>query len=314
MKWQKLGQIWTAAGETDWARTHAALPLVRTLSDDRWSVYVTCRDQHGKSRIGRLILDVTPLPHDLPRVVEFKRDPIVSLGAPGTFDDSGAMSAWLVENEGELRLYYIGWSVVGTVPYHVSIGLAISRDGGETFQRASEGPVFGRCVSEPYFATSACVRRENDHWRLWYASGRAWQEIDGRWEPTYFIRHAESSDGVAWSPTATCIDLGPETAICRPTVFKRGDKYCMINSYRAMAKFRTDPSQAYRLGYAESADGIAWDRKDEQIGISRSAEGWDSEMIEYTYYHQHLGETYLLYNGNGFGRSGFGIARLVEAD
>ena len=52
-------------------------------------------------------------------------------------------------------------------------------------------------------------------------------------------------------------------------------------------------------------------RQDDRVGIEKSAEGWDSEMLEYGWMQEHAGETYLLYNGNGFGRSGFGIARLA---
>jgi hypothetical protein len=312
MKWQKLGLIWTPNGEVDWAHTHATLPVVRTLSNDRWGVYVSCRDALGKSRVGRLTLDVSGLPEAIPRVVEFEPNPILSLGAPGAFDDSGVMPAWLLEHGDEQRMYYIGWNVRGLIPYHVSIGLAVSRDGGESFQRVSAGPVLDRSFREPYFTTTPCVLQEQDRWRMWYASGRGWREIDGKWEPAYHVNYAESADGISWNPAmASCIDAGEDFAVCRPAVFKRGAGYGMLYSYRYLTQYRTDPALAYRLGYAESPDGVAWQRKDDEAGIERSAEGWDAEMIEYCLLHEHRGQTYLLYNGNGFGRSGFGIAKLV---
>jgi hypothetical protein len=74
--------------------------------------------------------------------------------------------------------------------------------------------------------------------------------------------------------------------------------------------YRTDPSQSYRLGYAESDDGLRWTRKDADVGIDRSVTGWDSEMIEYCSLYEHKGRQFMLYNGNGFGRSGFGYAEL----
>jgi hypothetical protein len=315
MEWQKLGMIWTPAGEADWAQTHATLPIAQTIADDRWRVFLSCRDAHGKSRIGRVTLDVSPLPKGKPRVVRFDPAPVLSLGAPGTFDDCGVMPSWLAEQEGELRMYYIGWNVRGLVPYHVSVGLAISGDGGETFQRAAQGPVLDRCLQEPYFATTPCVMRAAGNWRMWYASGHGWREIDGKWEPAYHVNYAESPDGVAWTPAvATCIDAGPEFAVCRPTVFQQNGGYGMLYSYRYLTQYRTDPALAYRLGYAHSADGVSWRRSDESVGIERSGEGWDAEMIEYSSLHEHRGETYLLYNGNGFGRSGFGIARLLHRD
>ena len=41
---------------------------------------------------------------------------------------------------------------------------------------------------------------------------------------------------------------------------------------------------------------------------SRPARGGDSEMIEYPFVFDHDGQRFMLYNGNGYGRSGFGVA------
>ena len=49
------------------------------------------------------------------------------------------------------------------------------------------------------------------------------------------------------------------------------------------------------------------------LGITRSNEGWDSIMMCYPYLYQHRGRKYLLYNGNGFGESGFGYAVLADS-
>jgi len=67
---------------------------------------------------------------------------------------------------------------------------------------------------------------------------------------------------------------------------------------------------AYRIGYAESADGITWQRADPSAGIEVSRSGWDSEMIEYAYVVDRIGARHMFYNGNGYGRSGLGYARL----
>jgi hypothetical protein len=114
-----------------------------------------------------------------------------------------------------------------------------------------------------------------------------------------------------WHPTGvSCIDAGEDFAVCRPCVCRNGDKYAMLYSYRLLKQYRTAPEQSYRLGYAESADGVHWQRLDDQVGIERSAAGWDADMIEYCSIFQEGDQTYLLYNGNGFGSSGVGIARL----
>ena len=71
--------------------------------------------------------------------------------------------------------------------------------------------------------------------------------------------------------------------------------------------------QSYRLGYAESANGLNWQRKDGQVGIDVSDAGWDSEMIEYAHVFAHKGEQYMLYNGDGYGKTGVGLAILAGA-
>jgi len=67
---------------------------------------------------------------------------------------------------------------------------------------------------------------------------------------------------------------------------------------------------SYRIGYAESDDGRAWRRQDGLAGIDVSADGWDSEMIEYPFVFLHRGQHFMLYNGNDYGRTGFGLAVL----
>jgi hypothetical protein len=315
MKWQKCGRIWAPSGETEWAQSHATLPIAQPIDGELWWVYVSCRDALGKSRIGRLTLDLSGLPNSLPTVSGFQSTPVLDLGEPGTFDESGVMPGWLVANGGELRLYYIGWNVGDKVPYRLSIGLAISDDGGGTFRRCSKGPIIDRSVSEPFFVTMPCVHKENDRWRMWYCSCTSWQEIAGRWEPAYHVKYAESADGIDWRLAGiSCVDAGHGYAVAGPCVFRRGERYGMIYAVRSLADYRTNAESAYRLGYAESADGIRWDRMDERVGISRSKEGWDSEMMEYCWVQSYGGEMYMLYNGNGFGRSGFGMARLAGWD
>jgi len=68
----------------------------------------------------------------------------------------------------------------------------------------------------------------------------------------------------------------------------------------------------YRIGYAESGDGISWERMDEKVGIDVSQSGWDSEMIEYSFVFNHKGLKYMLYNGNGYGKNGIGLAVQEE--
>ena len=151
-------------------------------------------------------------------------------------------------------------------------------------------------------------------WRLWYASGTGWVTIDGRLEPLYRIRHATSRDGISWSRDSAdpirALDALETTS--RPAIIREGALYRMWFSYRGSVGYRGGPG-SYRIGYAESADGRYWNRRDEAAGLGVSAAGWDSEMVEYCSVVDVDGRRLMFYNGNGFGRTGIGYAIWSES-
>tara|TARA_B100002051_G_C16666339_1_gene601938 strand:- start:683 stop:1345 length:663 start_codon:yes stop_codon:yes gene_type:complete len=209
-------------------------------------------------------------------------------------------------------LYYIGWNTQKTVSYRLSIGLATSKDGGHTFNKISNGPILDRSIDEPFFNTAPYVIKESDLWRMWYVSCTGWEVIHDWPEPFYNIKYAESNDGINWKRTKiTCIDYDNFTqAIGKPCVYKENGVYKMFYSFRSATDYRIDKSRSYRLGYAESNDGIKWIRKDKKMGMNFSDDGWDSLMNEYCSTYNFKDCRYLIYNGNGFGESGFGYSIL----
>lgn len=307
MEWTKRGRIYVPPGAPPWRSSHAQLPTVDRIDGDRWRIYFAVRDEHGRTRPTFI---ETPV-GDPGRILREHDAAVLDLGAPGAFDDSGVMPSWVTNVEGRRYLFYTGWNVRATVPYHTEIGLAVSDDGGETYARASEGPIIGRNHIEPHLTGSPCVLHDEGIFRCWYHSGTDWTDVDGRWEPRYRIVYAESADGLSWRRDGRAVvDYGSEdeAGIGRPTVYRDGDGYRMWFAYRKGTDYRTDPDQSYRIGYAESGDGLDWDRMDDRAGIDVSPEGWDSEMISYPHVVADEETMFLLYNGNGFGRSGFGYA------
>lgn len=284
--------------------SHASIPVVDEVRSGVLRIYFGTRDGNGRSQTSYIEVEAAR-----PENVLYIHDqPVLALGRPGTFDDSGIMPSWIVNHQNKKYLYYIGWNVKVSVPYHLSIGLAISADEGGSFHKVSEGPLLDRSIDEPFFNTAPCVLREADAWRMWYVSCTGWETIAERPEPRYHVRHAESRDGIRWQKTSrACIDFsGATDAIGRPCVYKEDGRYKMLYSYRDVWNYRSDRAQSYRLAYAESADGIAWTRG--EAGIERSESGWDSEMMEYCYVYRYQDRRYLFYNGNGFGKTGIGYA------
>ena len=302
MRWRKLGRIYAPAELGDWAVSHAAVPIALRLEAHRWRVYFSTRDRQTRSHTGFFEFDAR---HPA-RLLRLAERPVLSPGGLGTFDEDGAMGSWMVEQSGRLLLYYTGWNRAVTVPFRNAIGLAESRDGGETFARVSVGPVLDRDIHDPFFTASPCVLLEESRWRLWYLSCVAWEPGPQGPRHRYLIKYAESADGLDWCRRGlVCLGFQApdEIALPRPCVLREDGRYRMWYSRRG-------PS--YRIGYAESADGLSWRRLDSEVGIDVSDSGWDSEMVAYAFVFDADGDRYMLYNGNGYGATGIGLAVLEE--
>jgi hypothetical protein len=244
---------------------------------------------------------------DPTKVLRVSERPALDIGEPGTFDDSGVSPVSLVEHGGRLLLYYIGWQLGVKVRYTLLMGLAESTDGGETFRRVSRVPVLERSDGELFVRSAGFVLKDGGRFRMWYVAGDRWVEVAGKQVPTYNVRHLASDDPARWGAAGrVCVELAPggdEYGFGRPFVMRDGDAFKMWYSVRTVSK-------GYRIGYAESADGLAWERRDGEAGIDVSAEGWDSEMVCFACVQPTPHGTYMFYNGNGYGETGFGVAVL----
>ena len=200
-----------------------------------------------------------------------------------------------------------------TIPYHNSTGLAVSTDSGLSFQRLFEGPVMDRTPEEPYLAVTPTIIQEKDQMKMWYISGLRCELVENKYEPVYVIKDAQSKNVITWDrPNRQVIKSRHDLeAFSRPTVFKLKNQYHMYFCYRGSYDYRNG-SEAYRLGYAQSPDGIHWERTAEDVEFLGVTEDWESKMNCYPFYLETNTNKYLFYNGNGFGQSGFGIAKLED--
>lgn len=286
--------------------SHAQIPTV-LVREDRLRIYFATRPQPNLSLTTFLDVDI----HNPSRILYVHSKPILEIGAPGLFDEQGIMPSYVCEHQGQIWLYYGGWSRRTQVPYSNWIGLAISRDGGTTFERAYPGPILDRTPTEVFSATASFILREKDHWHMWYASGAGWEKVADKYEEFYYIKYAHSTDGIHWLRENK--KLLPSKAefepTHRPTVFFSNGLYHMYFCYRGISDFR-DGRNSYRLGYAWSTDRETWTRDDTLGGIAPSPDGWDSKMQAYPYVVPVQDRIYMFYNGNGFGQTGFGYAEL----
>lgn len=300
---EKLGLICQPNG-APWALTHCAAPFAQQLSGSHYRIHFATRDDQNRSRGAWAEFEAT----DRELVfVGYSRAPSLDLGRLGAFDDTGAIPSCLLQDGDRTLLYYIGWTLARTVPFLLSIGLALSHDGGKTFRRVSEAPVLGRNKHDPFLTAAPWVIKERDVFRMWYISGTEWT-LDPSQGPNpihyYTIKHAVSSDGIEWQTNdRLCIPYRHgEHAVARPVVRRLANGYQMIYSARRLG-------ETYRIYSARSPDGLIWER-DAGTLLDVASSGWDSEMVCYGSLLDTGKAKFLLYNGNAYGKDGFGAVML----
>ncbi|AFJ43299.1 hypothetical protein [Francisella orientalis] len=310
MKWIKKCLIFKADDiKSDFIKSHAQIPTVLVL-EDRFRVYFATRPKPGLSMTTYMDLDIK----DPKKILYIHDQPIFELGKDGMYDEHGVMPQSIVKYDDKVCMYIGGWSRRESIPYSNWTGLAESYDEGKTFKKVFEGPVFDRTPVELYSATGFYAMKAKNMLHAFYASGMGWIKKNNKYEEIYVIKTATSKDGVNWCRDGKQIIPTPKKcfqATHRPSVIYKNDIYHMWFCYRGVEDFRNG-RDAYRIGYAWSKDLKNWNRDDERAGINISKEGWDSKMMAYPHVVETLYGTYMFYNGNGFGQSGFGYAVLEE--
>lgn len=312
--WKKLGKVFDPKDltSTSWMKEFAQSPSV-IIEDSYVRVFFCSRpspntDGQYVSYISYVDLDR----NNLLKILRVCKSPVLSLGKYGTFDEFGTYPVSVIRDGETLRAYYAGWTRCESVPFNAAIGLAISSNSGETFHRLGDGPILSYSPDEPFLLGSPRIRKFGNQWQLWYVSGNNWLKESGKPEPIYKIRMAFSLDGIEWVKHGQNLisdKLGANECQACPDVSYWNGHYHMFFSYRDIYNYKSREG-GYRIGYASSTNMLDWHRNDEMVNISLSDSGWDSEMVNYPHVFEIDNMTYMLYQGNGMGRTGFGLAVL----
>jgi hypothetical protein len=316
MKWRKHGLVFDPAAHAlpvggPFAQSPQAL-----VCDGFVRVYFSTRDvdpTNGKHLSQICYADMS---RDLRRVLRVADGPVIPLGKRGCFDEHGIFPMNVLRCGDLVHGYTCGWSRRVSVSVETAIGLAVSRDGGLTFQRVGDGPVLSASLHEPCLVGDGFARIVDGLFHLWYIFGTGWRRAAPGDAPerTYKIAHAVSRDGVRWEKEEgrrlIPDRLGPDECQALPTVVEIDGRHHMFFCYRGTFGFRRDPAQAYRIGHAWSDNLRDWTRDDDQLALPGTPGDWDSDMQCYPHAFACDGRVFLLYNGNEFGRHGFGLAEL----
>ncbi len=317
MRWRKLGQIFDprdhvlTSGCVEFAQAPQAL-----VCDDFVRIYFSTRQREAGGYLSHVAF--VDMSKDFREILRVANHQVIALGKLGTFDEHGIFPMHVLNHGGRIYGYTSGVNRRVSVPVDGAIGLAFSTDGGETFQRAGDGPVVAPSLHEPCIAVDPFVLVDAQGlFHMWYVFGLGWRDSQDTVSPSrvYKIGHAISPDGVHWSKPSEgrqilADRLGADECQAMPTVARIADEYHLFYCYREASDFRDNPARGYRMGHARSTDLVNWVRCDDELPLPGTPGGWDADMQCYPHVFECDGHIHMLYNGNAFGRHGFGVAVL----
>lgn len=295
-KWERLGLIFEPNKNLLWSKTHAMVPTPSYI-DGKQIVFYSGRNSLNQSSIGyfEVNLDGTP------KVTFNSSQPVLSPGELGCFDDNGVSPSCILElSDGTIAMYYIGWNPGSTTRVNLFGGLAISNDRGKSFQRWSRAPILERNITDPFINTAPWVVKASDGYRLYYVSGVEWTSRDF---PKYNIKIAFSKDGYSWERTGRVVldfESKLETALARPFVIFHQGIWKMWVTRRI---------GEYAIAYAESLDGLNWNRLDGEFGLKPNGSVEEKVMTEYPAVVIRNDELFMFYNGDNYGENGILLAK-----
>lgn len=308
MNWGEKSLLLTKKEFPIWGKESAMLPTPIQLSEDLIRVYTTFCDEKNVGRIG--YFDINP--DDPLSVINISTEPVLNIGEAGSFDDNGVAACSVVKVGQLLYMYYAGFEICKNIRYRILTGLAISSDGGNTFIRHSQTPILERSDDELYFRCGPFVKHINNKFHMWYVGGSSWATHNNQTLPVYDLRYIESDDGLQWPSKGRVvmhITDKDEHGFGRPYIVSETD---LTAQYQLHYSIRKISHGAYRLGFATSADGLNWDRKDDELNLDVSTEGFDSKAIMFAAPLKLNNKQWLLYNGNGFGKDGVAIVPRTQ--
>lgn len=300
--WKKLGLLYNPAENVRSSKliSHAANPLPIPLGGDIYRIFYSGRDIEGRSSVGAVDVDIAQ--H---QIIEVHSEPFFEHGQLGSFYADGVSIGNCYKAGGKQYMLFMGWQSPKDGHWRGDIGrLVVKTD--LTLELDQSIPFMASNEADPISLSYPWVLKdESGGYKMWYGSTVTWDAGNG--EMLHVINAATSEDGHTWVRKGLAVpyELGLAQAFSRPTVV------CNIRgNYEMWFSYRSGAGEKYRIGYAVSKDGNKWDLALEKTGIDVSLSGWDSEMIEYPFVFDHKRKRYMLYNGNGYGKTGFGLAVL----
>lgn len=286
----------------DWLKLNVMCPVPIILDDSTLRIYAAFCDEQNRGRVGYIDVDR----HNPSIIKHISEKPCLDLGDESSFDDSGVLPTCVIKQKDRLFMYYCGYQKYRDFPYTSLLGLAVSYDGGETFERVKPTPILERVDGEQFIRTGATCVVKDKGYDLYYASGNTWFELyEGKMEPKYNLKIISSMDMDRFDGKGDDVILlnDDEYGIVIPQIFYLDNKELLLFSVRSQSK-------GYRIEYA-AKEGDEWERQGE-IGLASNSSGWYKEMQCFGKILSDGDDVLLFFSGNHYGRGGIGWTRMVR--
>ena len=180
-----------------WGNARLMLPTPILWDNDTIRIFLGFCDEQNVGRVG--YIDVAA--DDPSQILAIAQQPVFDIGKDGCFDDNGVVPTCIIEQNGQLLLYYGGFQLGIKVPYYMFQGLAIAPNRSLNFERFAEVPILDRIDRQVYTRVAAFVRVvDNQHFELFYIGGGEWTKhpISGKPLPIYQCFKLQSNDFSHW--------------------------------------------------------------------------------------------------------------------
>lgn len=278
-------------------KSHLSNPIVLDFNGDSWRIFVSARNQFNQSSV--VYFDIAKATHE--KIGKAKILINIEDYASTFFSDGIGLGDFFYEND-DLTFGFMAWKHHKKKHWTGEIGTFKLNHQLDKILQVGTSPHVKIGADEKISLSYPGYLYENGLLNIWYGSTITWDAGNG--DMHHVIKHLTIDQHGQRTYHGQCIpsSLVGLQAFSRPIIRQFAGKYYMALSCRK-AGFN------YTLEFYESSNLESWQHIDSQIEPRRA--GHDDEMICYPYLVAEDNNFYLWYNGNSYGKTGLGIAKLV---
>ena len=295
--WDRIGWIDPPVGLGEWCTSHLSIPFCISKNASEFRVYFSSRDSDQRSHIGWVDVQFNS---ENSLKTNFGTSPLVSPGVPGTFDEHGVSGSFFEIVNNSLRIWNFGWQRSSGKAWSNAIGL-VEKSVYDTELTVKNKLVVKSNEFENYGLAYPYLISQNSIRHLFYGAFDLYGIPSLNQPYSYVSKRAEIGNDLILSDRSRMIDhLSGNSAQSRPCIIRDG------NGYRAWISVK---GEGYEIRSAYSEDLRNWKWSEDRYGLRASGMNGESREVCYSHVVEFAGSRMMFFNGDGFGKTGIGIAK-----